>query len=185
MLSAKLIQLIEDHWEPLTRRILLVIRTDPRLPHFQTLSESALHDRVGRLCKNLGRWVAAGDDEHLATEYETLGRNRYREEIPVDEVVHAMHLVKHRMLDFVRDQGITQTSVELYAQEELEHRVGLFFDAVVYHLVRGYYQALHEAMVGTPPKETAKRRPGIYEQALQQAMVATAAPSRPPGSGKG
>jgi hypothetical protein len=183
MLSAKLIQLIEDHWEPLTRRILIVIRADPRLPHFQTLSESALHDRIGQLCKNLGRWLAAGDDEHLATEYETLGRNRYREAVPLDEVVHAMHLVKHRMLDFVRDQGITQTSVQVYAQEELEHRVGLFFDAVVYHLVRGYELAAHEAMVA-PLSATTKKRPGFYEQALHEAMVATAAPSRPPGSTK-
>jgi hypothetical protein len=184
MLSAKLVQLIEDHWEPLTRRILIIIRADPRLAHFRTLSESDLHDRVGQICKNLGRWLAAGDDEHLATVYESLARNRFREAVPIDEVVHATHLVKHRMLDFVRDQGITQTSVELYAQEELEHRVGLFFDAVVYHLVRGYELAWHEAMVATQSKETTARRPGIYEQAFNRAMVATAAPSRPPGSGK-
>jgi len=146
MLSIKLVQLIEDHWEPLTRRILLITRADARLAHFQTLSESDLHDRIGQICKNLGRWLAAGDDEHLASEYETLGRKRYREAVPIDEVVHATHLVKHRMLDFVRDQGIAQTSVELYAQEELEHRVGLFFDAAVYHLVRGYEQASREAL---------------------------------------
>jgi hypothetical protein len=155
MLSAKLIQLIEDHWEQLTRKILLIIRADPRLPHFQKLPESELHDRIGQVCRNLGRWLAAGDDEHLANEYETLGRKRYRESIPVDEVVHATHLVKHRMLDFVRDQGIAQTSVELYAQEELEHRVGLFFDAAVYHVVRGYEQALREALAATAAPERA------------------------------
>jgi hypothetical protein len=183
MLSGKLIQLIEDHWEPLTRRILLVIRADPRLPHFQTLLESDLQDRVGQISKNLGRWLAAGDDEHLAAEYATLGRNRYREAVPLEEVVHAMHLVKHRVLDFVRDQGIRQTSVEVYAQEELEHRVGQFFDAVVYHLVRGYEQAVHEAMTASLGAAT-RKRPGIYEQAFHEAMVATAVPPRPPGSGK-
>lgn len=182
MLSAKLVQLIEDHWEPLTRRILIVLRADSRLSHFQALSESDLHDRIGQICKNLGHWLAAGDDEHLATQYETLGHNRQREGVPLEEVVHAMHLVKHRMLDFVRDQGITQTSVEVYAQEELEHRVGLFFDAVVYHLVRGYERSMHDAMAssGTTPG----RRPGIYEKALREAMVATATPSRSSGSRK-
>jgi hypothetical protein len=182
MLSAKLVQLIEDHWEALTRRILIVLRADPRLSHFRALSESDVHDRIGQICKNLGRWLAAGDDEHLAAQYETLGHNRQREGVPLDEVVHASHLIKHRMLDFVRDQGITHTSVEVYAQEELEHRVGLFFDAVVYHLVRGYERGMREAMAS--PSVAAAKQPGIYERAMREAMVATATPSRSPGSGK-
>jgi hypothetical protein len=141
MLSAKLIQLIEDHWEPITRRVLLILRTDPRLTHFRMLPEADLHERIGRVCKNLGRWLDAGDDQQLAAHYEDLGRRRFQEAIPLDEVVHASHVIKNRMIDFIRDQGIGQTSMDLYAQEELEHRVGLFFDAVVYHLVRGYDQA--------------------------------------------
>ncbi len=180
MLSAKLVQLIEDHWEPLTRRMMLIIRVDPRLVHVQTLSESDLHDRIGLVCKNLGHWLAAGDDEHLAAEFEALGRQRRREAVPLDEVIHVTHLVKHRMLDFVRDQGIAQTSVELYAQEELEHRVGLFFDAVVYHLVRGYEQELREAASAARLSAAAGKRPGLYSRALHEAMVATAGPSHPP-----
>lgn len=151
MLSTKLIQLIEDHWELLTRRILILVRGDPRLTHLQALSESDLHGRIAQVCKNLGQWLAAGDDERLADEYESLGRKRYREGIPIDEVVHAFHVVKHRMLDFVRDQGVARTSMDVYAEEELEHRVGLFFDAIVYHLVRGYGQAWREAMVEASP----------------------------------
>jgi hypothetical protein len=113
--------------------------------------------------------------------YANLGHNRYCESVPLEEVVHAMHLVKQRVLNFVRDQGITQTSVEVYAQEELEHRVGLFFDAVVYHLVQGYQQAVREALTASL-SATTRKRPGIYEQALREAMVATAVPPRPPGS---
>jgi hypothetical protein len=32
--------------------------------------------------------------------------------------------------------------MQLYAEEELEHRVGRFFDILVYHLVKGYESAL-------------------------------------------
>ena len=42
------------------------------------------------------------------------------------------------MIDFVKEQGIRKDSVELYAEEELEHRVGRFFDDLVIHLVLGY-----------------------------------------------
>jgi hypothetical protein len=55
------------------------------------------------------------------------------------------------MMDFVQEQGLRNDSVEfyvelysyvdLYAEEELEHRVGRFFDDLVVHLVRGYEAA--------------------------------------------
>jgi hypothetical protein len=31
--------------------------------------------------------------------------------------------------------------MDLYAEEELEHGVGQFFDNAIYHLIRGYQQA--------------------------------------------
>lgn len=158
MLSTKLIQLIEDHWELLTRRTLILVRSDSRLTNIQALSESDLQERISQVCKNLGQWLAAGDDERLAEEYEALGRKRYREGIPLDEVVHAFHVVKHRMLDFVRDQGVARTSIDVYAEEELEHRVGLFFDAVIYHIVRGYAQAWQAATAEGPPSSRAAAR---------------------------
>jgi hypothetical protein len=45
------------------------------------------------------------------------------------------------MLDYIRDQGIGLSTVEIYAEEELEHQVGVFFDSVIYHVVRGYQNA--------------------------------------------
>jgi hypothetical protein len=50
------------------------------------------------------------------------------------------------MLSFVRDQGLGQTTVEVYAEEELEHHVGLFFDCVVHCLVRGYEDEMRQAL---------------------------------------
>jgi hypothetical protein len=42
----------------------------------------------------------------------------------------------------MRDQGTPTNTVELYAEEELEYRVGQFFDCLVYHLVKGYEMAM-------------------------------------------
>ena len=38
--------------------------------------------------------------------------------------------------------GLPQTSLEIYAEEELEHRLNRFMDFLVYHHVRGYEAAL-------------------------------------------
>ena len=65
--------------------------------------------------------------------------------MPLHETVRSVQILKDQMLDFVREQGVAQSSVELYAEEELEHRAGLFFDDLIYHLVRGYEGALRKA----------------------------------------
>jgi hypothetical protein len=36
-------------------------------------------------------------------------------------------------------------SVGLYAEEEMEHRLGQFFDRLIIHLARGYEAAWHRA----------------------------------------
>ena len=41
MLSVKLVQLVETHWEQISARILYKIQNDPRLAHVNRLSESS------------------------------------------------------------------------------------------------------------------------------------------------
>ncbi len=138
MLSSKLVRLIEEHAEPLTVQILRDIRNDTRLTHAAGLPEGELRDRAREVLQHLGHWLTTSGEEELARRFERLGHLRHEEGIPLDEVVLCCHHMKNRMLEFVRGQGIGQNVVELYAEEELEHLVGRFFDAKVYHVIRGY-----------------------------------------------
>jgi hypothetical protein len=143
MLSAKLIQTIEQHYQAIGERFLRQVRSNPNLPHMQKLLDSELGDRARAVARNLGRFLIA-DEKDWSARYEALGRTRCRERIPLHEVVLALHILKTDIMDFVRNQGMGGTSVELYAEEELEHMVSAFFDTAVYHAVRGYEEALRE-----------------------------------------
>lgn len=147
MLSAKLIQMIEDHWQPIGARFLGQVRRAPELSHMQTLPDSELMDRAQAITRNLGRWLASSDTE-WGGRYEALGRIRRREGIPLHQVVRALQYLKDAIIDYVRDQGFGRTSVELYAEEELEHMISRSFDLVVYHVVHGYEEAMREAKSG-------------------------------------
>ena len=46
MLSIKMVQLVETHWEQISTRILHKIRNDARLAHVGKLSESELRERT-------------------------------------------------------------------------------------------------------------------------------------------
>ncbi len=145
MLSAKLIQVIEDNWQPISARVLRQVRAAPELARMQTLSDSEIVERAQKIVRNLGHWLASSEKD-WGVSYEALGRVRYEERIPLHEVIRAIFILKETILDFVRDQGIGGTSVELYAEEELEHIVSRFFDSAVYHVAHGYEVAMAGAI---------------------------------------
>ena len=145
MVSRTLVQMIEDSGERITDWFIRQLRADDRLVQFHTLPESELRDRAHDVLKNLGRWLVAGHEGEIAHRYEALGRHRYEESIPLYEVVRALHTLRETIQAFVREQGIGQTSMQLYAEEEFEHLMGLFFDGAVYHAVHGYETALRQA----------------------------------------
>lgn len=145
MLSHKLIQAIESHCDPIMAALICQIRGDPDLTHMRRLPDLELREWGCAILKNLDTWLLAGRDVSLAKRYEALGRLRFEESIPLHEAVHALHLLKDKTIDFVRESGFAQTAAQVYAEEELEYLVGRFFDWLVYHLVRGYEEALRRA----------------------------------------
>jgi len=145
MLSGKLIHLIETHQGEITDRLLRDFRLHPDFIHLRQLPEPELRERGQVILENLGYWLAAGNQEELAAKQEAVGKARFEQNIPLHECVHALCLIKQKMLDFVAEQGFQPDALELYAEEELGYRVGRFFDLLVIHLVRGYEMAWHKA----------------------------------------
>jgi hypothetical protein len=143
MLSYRLIELIESHWEQIAASTIAEIRHDEKLPHMRELPESDLRAWAQGILKNLPSWPAP--DYEIAKRYERLGQQRFREAVPLHEAIRSLHHLKRKLIDFTREQGYPQTSVELYAEEELQRRVSLFFDHLLYHVARGYEEAQHSA----------------------------------------
>jgi hypothetical protein len=144
MLSVKLVQLVEAHWEQISERILNKIQNDARLAHINTLSESELRRRVREIVKHIGDWLGASLDEPVAQRCEALGRQRFEEGMPLHEVVLARFIIKEGVMEFVHDHAFVETSLQLYAEGELEKSVGHLFDRMIYHVIRGYEEAMRK-----------------------------------------
>ena len=138
MLSGKLIRLIETHQQEITDRLIRDIHRYPDLTHLRQLPEVELRERSQNLLENLGYWLAEGNEEEMGRKYEGLCRVRFDEDVPLHESVHALFLIKEKMIDFIGEQGFPPDALELYAEEELERRVGQFFDLLVLRMIRGY-----------------------------------------------
>ena len=149
MLGARLLQLIQAHAGSLTSEVITDLRTNDRTASFRRLSLSDLESRIGALFVNLGRWIGDPDESAVRLEYEEMGRQRFKEGIPISEIVYALLLTKQHLRRYIRDHGLVDFSgdrmmpgellpLELHSIQELNYQVGEFFDRALYHLARGY-----------------------------------------------
>jgi hypothetical protein len=145
MLSGKLIHLIEAHREEIAANVIHAIRHHPDIVHMRKLPDAEFRERGQQILENLDHWLAAGFETEIAHHYEVLGKARFEESIPLHESLRALCILKDKMIDFVNEQAIAKNSVELYAEEELERRIGRFFDALMIHMARGYENAVRRA----------------------------------------
>src|SRR3954469_24153655 len=149
MLGARLMQLLEAHAPVLTEDIVRDLTTNEHTPAFARLKPARLEERVASICWDLGKWIGNPDDTVVRQEYEDIGRLRFREGVPVSELVYALLLTKKHLRRYIRDHGLVDFAgdrvvpdewlpVELHSIQELNYQVGEFFDRALYHLARGY-----------------------------------------------
>jgi hypothetical protein len=152
MLLARLIWLIENHAESLTRATVEDIQSNPRTPSFHSVAREDMESRIYSLYRNLGRWIGTRDEAHIETEYFDLGRRRRNDGVPLSEIVFAVELYKKHLRQFIQDNSVVAATrdqpeheellpVVLYEIQELNYMVGHFFDAALYHTARGYESA--------------------------------------------
>ena len=141
MLTDRLVRMIEQHAEDLTRALVENLQSNPRTASYHRLSREAIHDRTHNVYKNLGLWLNSKAEEDIEASYTELGREREAEGIPISEVVYALTLTKYHLRDYIRAAGLVDSAVELYQEQELHRVLGHFFDKAIYYTVRAYERA--------------------------------------------
>jgi hypothetical protein len=141
MLSTKLVQLIESHWEEIASRLIQAIRKDPELRTLAQYPDLELREWCRVILADLGYLCSASKEEEIKRRFQVLGRVRFEENVPLHEAVLRIHILKDKIIGFIHEQGLPMTALHLYGEEEFEWRINRFFDAMIYQLVRGYEDA--------------------------------------------
>jgi hypothetical protein len=149
MISAKLIDLIEIHASHLTSDVAQDLVTNEHTRSFRAVPLEELKARTFAVVHHLGDWIGAPKDDLVRAEFEDWGHRRYKQGIPLSEVVYAMILLKRHLRRYIHDHGLVDTSfpridgdyvlpMHLHSLQELNAMVGEFFDKATYFLARGY-----------------------------------------------
>ena len=141
MISTRLVHQIEDHWEAISSRFLRQLRASHHLQHLSRIPESEITEICHRVLHNLGHWLVSSSEEEIARIYEKHGQERYLQGMPLSEAIRALKLLKEATENYIRDEFTAQSTVDVFAEEELEHQLGRFFDLMLYYLARGYEHA--------------------------------------------
>lgn len=141
----RLVQLIENNWEEVAARAWLAVQKHPDMPVLAQQSKADMRDWCQAILENLGELLAAPKHEDLKKRFLLAGRIRFEEQIPLHEAVLRFQILKDKIIGFVHEQGFQMTALQLYSEEELEQRMGRFFDACVYNVVRGYEEAMRRS----------------------------------------
>ena len=149
MLSARMVELIQNHAPQLTSAVLTELTTNERTPSFHSMSLRDLEARIFRIYNHLGDWISAANERMAQEEFEYWGRQRQVQGVPLSEIVYAVILLKRQLSRYIRDNGLLESSlprvdsdallpVHLHSLQELNRMMSEFFDMALYHLARGY-----------------------------------------------
>jgi hypothetical protein len=142
MISTTLVQLIESHWEDISARLIRAVRSHSDIQALAARPDGELREWCQNILENLGYLLSASKEDEFRSRFEGLGRMRFEENIPLHEAVLRLQMLKDKLNGFINEQGLSTSGVQLYAEGELRQRIDCFFDALIYHLVRGYESAL-------------------------------------------
>jgi hypothetical protein len=152
MISAKLIELIENHASGLARDITNELLSNDRTPSFRSVQRDELEPRIVDLLQHLGNWIGDVRSERVQAEFTDWGRRRFGQGIPLSEIVYGIIILKRHLRRYIRDNGLVDASfpriegdyvlpMHLHSLQDLNTAVGAFFDEAVYYLARGYEAA--------------------------------------------
>lgn len=149
MIAAKLVALIEIHASQLARDAAQDLATNPRTPGFRAVARPELERRVFEIFHHLGNWIGDPKSSNVEAEFGEWGRRRFDQGVPISEIVYAIIVLKQHLRRYISDNGLVDAAfpridsdyvlpMHLHSLQDLNSRVGQFFDEALYHLARGY-----------------------------------------------
>ena len=143
MISQELVKLITENADELTNRFLKDLYSREETKSFRDVPRSIMFDRVHDHYSKLDTWLSKGTKEGIHNHYIKLGQSRFHEGIPLHELILAFMLIKRHLWLFVQEKQFYDNAYALNQAIELNNRVVLFFDRIIYAITIGYENEIH------------------------------------------
>ena len=157
MLNSRLLHAIERNCEIIALAAVEKMRADRTLVKIGALTDQTLFIWSKDVPAIVRKWMECTDTDVLAARYNEFGKARFLQEIPLPELISALHIWRECSVSHVRSLGFDQDSMHIYIEEEFEHDMIGLYDFITYNLVRGYEDARAQAQEGRSTVHQARR----------------------------
>ncbi len=140
MLAIRLVRVIENHIEQLSRDLSEKVWNSPRCSDLSKVPETELQARTREIYRNLSDWLLDAADAQVERRYTELGAARAQQGVAYSHFVWAIISTKEHVRTFIQREGLSENAMELHGELELQLLLGHFFDLVLYHAAVGYEQ---------------------------------------------
>ena len=140
MLAVRLVRLIENHIEELSRDLSEKVWNSPRCSDLNKVPATQLEARTREIYRNMSDWLLDKTEAQVERRYTELGAARAQQGVAYSHFVWAITSTKEHVRAFVQREGLSESAMELHGELELLHLLGQFFDLVLYYAAVGYEQ---------------------------------------------
>jgi hypothetical protein len=140
MLAVRLVRLIENHIEELSRDLNEKVWSSPRCSDLNKVPATQLEARTREIYRNLSDWLLDKTEAQVERRYTELGAARAQQGVAYSHFVWAITSTKEHVRAFVQREGLSESAMELHGELELLHLLSQFFDLVLYYAAVGYEQ---------------------------------------------
>jgi hypothetical protein len=140
MLAVRLVRLIENHIEQLSRDLSEKVWNSPRCSDLNKVPASELQARTREIYRNMSDWMLDNAETQVERRYTELGAARAQQGVAYSHFVWAIVSTKEHVRTFVQREGLSESAMDLHGEMELQLLLGHFFDLVLYYAAVGYEQ---------------------------------------------
>ncbi|HEY6943738.1 MAG TPA: hypothetical protein VI431_01260 [Candidatus Acidoferrum sp.] len=137
----RLVHLIESHSKELAAELLSRARQSPNLASFGRVPDHELRQRVYEIYSQLGQWLVNRTEQDIELQYSEIGARRYRQGVPLSELLWAIVLTKDNLWDFLYRESWPGFEIEVLAEHDMFRMIDHFFNRAMYYAARGFEQA--------------------------------------------
>jgi hypothetical protein len=141
MITRKLVGLIEDHGDDLAKVLAERLHRSSRTAGFLVIPREELAHATRDLYRNLGDWLLSKTEDEIETRFTEVGKRRFVQKVPLDDVVWGIILSKETLWGYLRRESLADHALDLFNELEFMQLLDGFFDRAVYYAVRGYQEA--------------------------------------------
>lgn len=137
------IRVVEGHADKLAERWLQRLRKEEGMMAAYLLTpEENLLNHVRKAYEEIGTYLGQPKHPVITGHFLETGRRRRREGVPLPDVVRAIQLARSVLWQYVLEQGIFDSTVNLYQALNLYREVVACFDQAVLFAIQGYQEEL-------------------------------------------